>query len=881
LARKGAKSRSLAGIRSTGTKVRTRASPDRNCITELKKQLEAREQELAEALEQQTATSEVLQVISSSPGDAQLVFNMIARHAARLCNAQFCHVFSFDGKLIHFAAEYGLSPDGAKALRRGYPMTPGRGSAAARAILTGRVEEIPDVQADPEYTLGSDAQVMTLRSVLTVPMVKDGSPVGGIALARTSAGHFPERQIELVRTFASQAVIAIENTQVLNQLRQRTDDLTESLQQQTATADVLKVISRSTFDLQNVLDTLVESAAWLCEADSAVIHRRIEGAYPYVASHGLPTEFGRYMREHPIFPGRGSVLGRAILEARAVHVTDVLADPDFTSTEGQRRGGYRTVLGVPLLREGTPIGIIMLTRGQVRPFTDKQIELAKTFADQAVIAIENVRLFEAEQERSRELAETLEQQRATSEVLGIISRSPGELEPVFQTLLAHAVRMCAAKFGTLYLCEGDGFRAVAMHNAPPAFAQARASLIHPRHDSTLGSAAHTKQAAQIADITQSRAYLEGDPFVIAAVTRGGFYAVLSVPMLRETALIGVVSIYSQEVQSFTDKQIELVTNFARQAVIAIENTHLLNELRDRTEDLSEALEQQTATADILASISSSEAQLKPVFETIVDRTTRICEATFACLGIFEGEALRFAAISGESAHSEFFRPERLHQPDGCPYVVPLARAKRTAQTLDLRAERGYLERDPFYVIAADLGGARTALRVPLLKDSMLLGHLWAFRPQVRLFTDKQVELVQNFAAQAVIAIENTRLLSELRESLQQQTATADVLKVISRSTFDLQIVLDTLVESACRLCDAYDSVLLLKDGESLVFGAHHGPIPVDFVKLPITRAWTAGRSVVDCTPVHVHDLSAEESEFPEGRSRKAVRLLCDWVTEAS
>jgi GAF domain-containing protein len=273
-----------------------------------------------------------------------------------------------------------------------------------------------------------------------------------------------------------------------------------------------------------------------------------------------------------------------------------------------------------------------------------------------------------------------------------------------------------------------------------------------------------------------------------------------------------------EIRPFSLKQIELITTFADQAAIAIENVRLFNELRQRTDDLSESLEQQTATSEVLKVISSSPGELKPVFEAMLENATRICGATFACLGLFEGKALRFAAISGASADSEFFHPKRLHQPDGCPYVVPLARAKRTVQTADLRAETGYRERDPFYVTTADVGGARTALRVPLLKDDKLLGQLWAFRQEVRPFTDKQIELLKNFAAQAVIAIENARLLNELRqrtddlsESLEQQTATSEVLKVISSSPGDLQPVFQAMLENGVRVCGARFGVLFRYD----------------------------------------------------------------------
>src|SRR5262249_39413447 len=269
---------------------------------------------------------------------------------------------------------------------------------------------------------------------------------------------FSDKQVALLTSFAQQAVIAIENTPLLNELR-------ESLQQQTATADVLKVISRSTFDLQAVLDPLVESAARLCDADTAAIHRPIGNAYPYVASYGFWQEFDEHMRERRFVPGRGTVLGRALIEGKVVQIPDVLNDPDYALGDVIKKVGARTMLGVPLLREGSPVGVIVLTRRTVQPFSEKQIELVTTFADQAVIAIENVRLFDEVQARTRELSEALEQQTATSEVLGVISKSPGELEPVFQSMLENATRLCEAKFGTLYLREGQAFRLVAHHNA--------------------------------------------------------------------------------------------------------------------------------------------------------------------------------------------------------------------------------------------------------------------------------------------------------------------------------------------------------------------------------------------------------------------------------
>jgi two-component system, NtrC family, sensor kinase len=532
------------------------------------------------------------------------------------------------------------------------------------------------------------------------------------------------------------------------------------------------------------------------------------------------------------------------------------------------------VLGVPLLRDGQSVGAITVGKREPTPFSEQQIQLLKTFADQAVIAIENVRLFEAEQARTRELSESLEQQTATSEVLKVIASSSGELQQVFDAMLANATRLCGASYGAMWLRDGDGFRNAALHGPlPPEYVeQISGILVRPGPDGALTHVAQTRKPVHVPDLRESRAYLDRDTLPVAAVEVAGVRTIVCVPMFKANEVIGAITIYRKEIRPFTDKQIELVQNFASQAVIAIENTRLLNELR-------ESLQQQTATADILAAISSSQAELKPVFETIVDRTTRICGATFACLGLFEGSALRFAAISGASGDSQFFHPERLHPPDGCPYVIPLARAKSTVQTEDLRAERGYVERDPFYVIAADVGGARTVLRVPLLKDNILLGHLWAFRQEVRLFSDKQIELVKNFAAQAVIAIENARLLNELRESLQQQTATADVLRVISNSPGELTPVFNAMLENATRICDAAFGSMLLREGDAFRrvaihnapprFAAYHEETPV----VKPQQIHDLKLLIETKRPVHIADAAAANTDSPLVKYADARTLL--------
>ena len=374
--------------------------------TRLLNELRRRTNDLTESLEQQTATADVLKVISRSTFDLQAVLDTLVVSAARLCTADTGGIQLPEGDVYRMrahtrkAVQYALLQ----------PLRPDRGSVTGRVALDGKAIHIPDVLADPEYKAIEYQQAFGFRTILGVPLLRDGATIGVFSLTRVEVRPFNEKQIELVTTFADQAVIAIENARLLNELR-------DSLQQQSATADVLKVISRSAFDLQTVLDTLVESAARLCDADSAAIHRPIGNSYPYVASYGYTREYHEYMRERPIIPGRGTVLGRAVTECKPVQVNDVEADLEYTLREGQRLGEFRTVLGIPLLREGVPIGVIVLTRNTVRPFTDKQIELATTFADQAAIAIENVRLFEAEQQRTQELARSIEDLRTTQDRL--------------------------------------------------------------------------------------------------------------------------------------------------------------------------------------------------------------------------------------------------------------------------------------------------------------------------------------------------------------------------------------------------------------------------------------------------------------------------------
>ena len=383
---------------------------------DFKKEIATLKRELAEARQQQTATADVLKVISRSVFDLQSVLDTLVESAARLCAADMAALNRPVGNVWSCLATYGFGSDAVKLLKN-IPVSQGKGSIFGRVVAQRSTVHIHDVQSDPEYIFTGPQKLSGYRTLLGIPLMRDETPIGVLVLARTHVQPFTDKQIKLVTTFADQAVIAIENVRLFDEVQARTEDLRESLKQQTATADVLKVISRSTFDLQTVLQTLVESAARLCEADKATITRQRDGEFYRAENFGFSSEFIDYVRDVPVKPDRGSITARALLEGVVVHIPDVQADPDYTFNEAQRLGDFRTIIGVPMLREGVPVGVLVLARTHVQPFTDKQIELVTTFADQAVIAIENVRLFDEVQERTRELSLSLDELRAAQDRL--------------------------------------------------------------------------------------------------------------------------------------------------------------------------------------------------------------------------------------------------------------------------------------------------------------------------------------------------------------------------------------------------------------------------------------------------------------------------------
>src|SRR5262245_60724857 len=579
--------------------------------------VEALRRELAEAREQQTATAEILRVISSSPMDLGDAFASIAASAARLCDAYDAAIHRVDGDFLAIVAHHGPIPAPSTfPLRSGF--------FVGRAVLEQRTIHVADVlAAADEYPEGSDrarsffTQTGTpglgFRTILAVPLIRAGKATGVISIRRPEVRAFTDRQIELLKIFADQAVIAIENTRLFEEVQTRTKELQDSLDRQMATSEVLGVISRSPNEVQPVLDTIVATAHRLCQSERTVIWRLEGETFRAVAHCGQPEERVEAVYSARLPVSRGSMVGRATLARTAVQVKDVATDPELVAATHALNlaTNVQTALAVPLLLKGHPIGVITLARTRVAPFDDKQVALIESFADQAVIAIENSRLFEAEQAGKRELQESLQQQTATADVLKVISRSAFDLQTVLDTLVESAARLCEADTASIWRPSGDIFQFLANYAFSPDYRSMVERYPLPMgRGSVCGRTMLEGRPVQVADVLADPEYTEAE-----VARKGGFRTLLGVPLMRERMPIGVISLQRSTVWPFTDKQIELLTSLADQAVIAIENTRLFEEVQARNRDL-------TALGEVGRAVSST-LDLKAVLKTIVDRAVNL------------------------------------------------------------------------------------------------------------------------------------------------------------------------------------------------------------------------------------------------------------------
>ncbi|HXO02120.1 MAG TPA: GAF domain-containing protein [Stellaceae bacterium] len=843
-------------------------------ITEAKR----RETETREALERQTATSDILRVIAASPGDAEGTLRKIAETTAHLfgaAGAAFMIAESNEftltigtGRGVEqvIAALYGPGKSRPRVSERTLPGTVIRED---RQIHLPDLDNLPAALAD--WPGPPILRAAGIRTMVGTPLRREGQAIGALVVERAKLQPFANAELQLLQSFADQAVIALENARLITETR-------EALEQQTATAEVLQVINSSPGDLAPVFEAMLRKATSLCEAAYGVLWTYDGQCMNPSAVHG-DGEVAEALRAlGAVPPAKGSLGDRLLHDEQVVHIVNAEEDQSYRAGSPVRRalveiGRARTLLGVALRKDDRVLGLFSIYRKEVRPFTDQQIALLQNFAAQAVIAMENARLI-------TETKEALDQQTATAEVLQVINSSPGDLAPVFDAMLEKAMRLCDVAFGSLQTYDGERFRSVAERGLPDAFADRLRRGYRPSPTHFASRLIGGERFVQVFDLAESDT-------AQGAFSIGGMRTLLSVPLLREEMVIGIINLARDRVEPFSDKQIALLQNFAAQAVIAMENARLLTEQR-------EALDRQTATAEVLQVINSSPGDLAPVFDAMLEKAMHLCEAAFGVLWSYNGDAMSAVASRGAPPAYAEFLASGPHRPGPTTAHGRLLRGSTIEHILDVAASDDYRLGDLFPRALVDLGKGRTILAVPLRKDEVFLGDIFIYRQEVRSFSDKQIALLQNFAAQAVIAMENARLLSEtrertaeLQEALKYQTATSDVLNVISRSAFELQPVLDSVVATAARLCLAEKAILYRYEDGAYRFAAGHSNEP-EYERIeratPIYpgEGTVAGRAALHECVIQIADAlvdplyeAKDEARVGNARSMIGVPLLRD------
>lgn len=765
--------------------------------------------ETQEALEHQTATSEVLDVISRSPNELQPVLDAILNVASRICGLQDAYVAlrdPADGR-YHVLSVLSEGSEFTKYLKMN-PMTPDYGSCTGRTALTGQTTYIEDADTDPNYDWQEKAGVSNYRSLLGVPLVKDGVTVGVISIGNEQKSAFSPKQITLLETFASQAVIAISNARLFDQVQERTAELTEALEHQTATSEVLGVISRSPSELRPVLESILEVASRICNPEYAfaAMLDPEDGLYHVTAAHNVDSKFIQYLNDNPISPGEGTCIGRAALLGKTVYIKDTSSDPTYLWKEAAEIGVYLSTLGVPLVKDDVTVGVIVMADSTVSAFTQAQIGLLETFAAQAVIAISNARLFDQVQQRTAEVTEALGRQTATSDILKVINASPTDLQPVFDAIAVRVAGLCKASYcmvlrfqdGESHFCASHGYEQTALNKH---HVQTSLPL---KADTVAGQVAARGELAWIRD-TQSADYHDH-----MLAREMGIGPAVGVPIQSTDGLWGAISLGWPKGYQPTTADIDLVQTFSEQASIAIENARLLHETRARTAEVTEALEQQRASSEILSVISQSVADTQPVFEKILE----CCQNLFGgeeldVLLIDENGLLQVAAYVGE------YRDALLKSFPAPWEKTPAGKAIQTLSVANFADVQNNPDVPSVLRRMGQIAGYHSVAFAPMIWNGKGIGVVGVARSHTP-FTDKELQIMQGFADQAVIAIQNARLFKETNDALERQTATSEVLEVISNSVADAQPVFEKILDSCQRLISSSDLGLMTVDENSLV-----------------------------------------------------------------
>jgi GAF domain-containing protein len=731
--------------------------------------------ETREALERQTATADILKVIASSPSDVQPVFDAIASSSKRLIGCFSTAVFRLVGDSIHLAALTSSNPAGDEALKASFPQR--LAGSPLELVRGGEAAQIVDTESEP--AVRDLARLRGYRSLLFTPLMSNGAPIGMISVTRKEPGSFAAHHVQLLQTFADQAVIAIENVRLFEQVQAKTRDLTESLQQQTATADVLKVISRSAFDLDTVMNTLSRSASELCEADLSALFLRDGNLLVARGVSDIEGKLVDFVRQTPVQIDDETYLGRAVLRGSIANIPDFEKDTNTKLRTFQKALGFKSILMVPLMREGRGVGVFALCRNYISVFSQRQIELVQTFADQAVIAIENVRLFDEVQAKTRDLSEALTYQTGSSNILSVIASSPTDVGPVLKAIVESACELCDANDAIVHLREGDYLRYRAHHGPIPFGFEKLPTSDGPipfgieklpiNRDWITGRSVVDKVPVHVHDVLSD----EGADFPEAQrlSRREGTRTLLSVPLVREGESIGAIVLRRTEVNPFSEKQIALLQTFADQAVIALGNVRMFEQVQEGTEDLHESLQFQTATSDVLKVISSSPDSLQPVLDVIVDTSRHLCGTETSTIFLLRDERFHIAAASGAMPeYLEFLRNNPIALDQAGSSTSRAAREKRTVHVPDISADPEFGQ-GPMAV-----GQRRALLSVPLMREGTAIGVITMRQSHLTPFSERQIEVVQTFADQAVIAISNVRLFEEVQQRTQELSKSLDELR---------------------------------------------------------------------------------------------------------